>query len=267
MSNKTLIILGMHRSGTSLTARWLQECGLHIGERLAGSGTGNKDGHFEDLDFHDIHEESFVQRKIPYGGIEKIKPLELTEYEILKLNFLIKFKNEMNHIWGFKEPRTCLFLEYYNQLIPQAKYYVIYRHYTKVVDSLIRRDIKILIKKHTSSGQYQRYKFYLNKDKLIHKINNKANIYLKAWNIYNKKILNHLDKVPSNNFIINDIENVNSSSVLSSLNQWQFNLNNIPFSKIYNPDLLNEKNINIEFNNKLLVESNEIILNLQNLHT
>jgi hypothetical protein len=194
--------------------------------KIAGSGTGNKGDHFEDLDFHDIQDKIFVQRKIPYGGIEKIKPLELTEYDILKLNFLIEIKNEMNHIWGFKEPRTCLFLEYYNQLIAQAKYYVIYRHYTKVVDSLIRRDIKILIKKHTSSGQYQRCKFYLNKDKLIHQINNKANVYLKTWNIYNKKILNHLDKVSSDNFIINDIENVNSSCVLSYLNQWQFNLNN-----------------------------------------
>jgi hypothetical protein len=47
----------MHRSGTSLISQWLSHCGLHLGERLLGPGIGNAEGHFEDLDFLEFHEQ------------------------------------------------------------------------------------------------------------------------------------------------------------------------------------------------------------------
>ena len=50
-----LVIGGMHRSGTSLTASLLRGAGLFIGERLMGPYPGNERGHFEDLDFYEFH--------------------------------------------------------------------------------------------------------------------------------------------------------------------------------------------------------------------
>ena len=52
-----IIITGMHRSGTSLVASLLQEAGLSIGERLLGPSAGNRKGHFEDVDFVELHED------------------------------------------------------------------------------------------------------------------------------------------------------------------------------------------------------------------
>ena len=49
--NKILVVVGMHRSGTSLTTNWLQKCGLDIGAKLEGKEFSNPDGHFEDIDF------------------------------------------------------------------------------------------------------------------------------------------------------------------------------------------------------------------------
>ncbi|MEY2858272.1 MAG: hypothetical protein RLZZ74_2584, partial [Cyanobacteriota bacterium] len=44
-----MIITGMHRSGTSLTASLLQSAGVNLGDRLMSEDRGNSKGHFEDL--------------------------------------------------------------------------------------------------------------------------------------------------------------------------------------------------------------------------
>ena len=51
------MVVGMHRSGTSLITNWLYRCGLQIGEHLLEPGEGNVEGHFEDVEFLKIHEE------------------------------------------------------------------------------------------------------------------------------------------------------------------------------------------------------------------
>jgi len=51
MATNTLIIAGMHRSGTSLISQWLNRCGLNLGENMIGASSGNVEGHFEDIDF------------------------------------------------------------------------------------------------------------------------------------------------------------------------------------------------------------------------
>ena len=53
----TIVITGMHRSGTSLTASLLQSAGLNLGDRLMeATATGNPlKGYFEDLDFVEFH--------------------------------------------------------------------------------------------------------------------------------------------------------------------------------------------------------------------
>ncbi len=51
-----LLILGMHRSGTSLLARLIQHCGIDIGARLLGGSAGNEAGHWEDAVAVELHE-------------------------------------------------------------------------------------------------------------------------------------------------------------------------------------------------------------------
>jgi hypothetical protein len=46
-----LIVTGMHRSGTSLTAAFLQAIGVDLGDKLLQGNYGNPKGYFEDVDF------------------------------------------------------------------------------------------------------------------------------------------------------------------------------------------------------------------------
>jgi hypothetical protein len=46
-----LIITGMHRSGTSLTAAFIHKIGLDLGDNLLKYNYWNPKGYFEDIDF------------------------------------------------------------------------------------------------------------------------------------------------------------------------------------------------------------------------
>ena len=82
----------MHRSGTSLIAQWISRCGLNIGENLLPAHFTNKDGHFEDIDFHDLHEKIFSQHGITYGGFKHIENFKPTNEEKVTIQHLINIK-------------------------------------------------------------------------------------------------------------------------------------------------------------------------------
>jgi len=54
---KTFIVLGMHRSATSLAAKGLHMAGIDMGERLLGAMPSNPYGHFEDRDFIEMNDQ------------------------------------------------------------------------------------------------------------------------------------------------------------------------------------------------------------------
>ena len=51
MSQPPVLVVGMHRSGTSLLARMLQLLGVHLGDDLLPADQHNPDGYGEDKRF------------------------------------------------------------------------------------------------------------------------------------------------------------------------------------------------------------------------
>lgn len=136
----TLVISGMHRSATSLTAAALQAAGLSIGERLMGPFPGNPRGHFEDLDFVEIHREALQSQDLPeHGLIAEGGPLVLPSSCIHHAEAIIAARRASNRPWGFKDPRTVLFLDSWQALLPEAHWLFLFRDPFLVLDSLQRR--------------------------------------------------------------------------------------------------------------------------------
>jgi hypothetical protein len=247
MSNKILIILGMHRSGTSLVTQWLYKCGLRIGDQLAGPGRGNVEGHFEDLDFLHLHESILTSNKHPSTGFVTTALTEINKNTIVSIQSLLQFKNNLNQEWGWKEPRTCLFLEHYRNLLPNAKYIVLYRNYNDVVDSLIRRDFKNQESKFLKRSNFLSrfiWKHYKRKRQLAALYKEKATPYLKVWIVYNEELLKHLQSIKINNFIAINIENLveDSKEVFECIQQqWGFNLCYVDYRKVYKENLFQNK--------------------------
>lgn len=146
MKSPPILVLGMHRSGTSYLASLLRAMGAEIGHDLLGAANGNPHGHFEDRELVEFHERLLRQRALDdprmttrttmvtraFDG--RFGPDERREAQALLQSRASKAP------WGWKDPRTALFIDGWKTLCPDLRGIVIYRHPWAVHDSLLRRD-------------------------------------------------------------------------------------------------------------------------------
>ena len=138
IEQSVLAIAGMHRSGTSLATSLLQSSGVFIGDRLMGGGTGNSRGHFEDWDFVDLHRDALTSLGINREGWTTQTDLSFPDEYVKRAKDLITARQGYP-VWGWKDPRSTLFLSCWSQLVWEIKFVFIYRSPWDVVDSLFRR--------------------------------------------------------------------------------------------------------------------------------
>lgn len=260
MISKVLIIAGMHRSGTSLITQWLYRCGLDVGEKLLSSGIGNAEGHFEDMDFLHIHQQFLIQRNLPDTGFVDKPFSPLTDHEKKQLKTLLESKSIENKEWGWKEPRTCLFLDAYRELVPSAFYLVIVRDVNSTINSLLAREFKIhLAKFNPGKGGLGRLKWMLFKRKALRRIYKlHAEFFLRVWIHYYEQILHLLRSLPAERYIIAHYTSLvkDDTAVLNRLKtEWRFSLEHFPFSSVYKKELLSKpRNIGPYIKDKTLIQ-------------
>jgi hypothetical protein len=243
MQHQTLIIAGMHRSGTSLITNWLSRCGLQIGENLAAGGNGNIDGHFEDVEFLKLHEEILNNNSLHISGLVDAKKIELSPYQLGKLQSIINIKQQLYEQWGWKDPRTCLFLDTYSKLLPQAKYLVIMRDFQAVISSLINREFAHVDKKYMGRNYLQRmaWKHWRRSRREEKFYAEHAETYLKVWINYNEEILKTLKKLPADDYLVINYQLLleKDEQVIDFLkDKWKFDLNYFDFSQVYKNGLM-----------------------------
>ena len=134
-----LIITGMHRSGTSVVAAALASAGLHVGSRLMPGGRGNPRGHFEDLDFVSLHERILRANGIGTEGFTTATEIPVPPSLADEAVLLVEQRRLGQTPWGWKDPRTTLFLEWWARLLPEARFLLLFRSPAEVIDSLFRR--------------------------------------------------------------------------------------------------------------------------------
>lgn len=252
------MIVGMHRSGTSLVTQWVHRCGLHVGGRLLEENVGNQDGHFEDRDFLEVHTRFLLNRKVCGDGFISTSPKPLSEPELKELKALIAAKSHANIQWGWKEPRTCLFLPEYRALIPSAFYLLVFRGYNDTVNSLVVRAHRYHEKKYRTKKGLSKLIWDLYKRKsLEHFFETRAELYLKSWIHYNEQILNHVSVLPANRYLFVHYEDLfqNDAIYFDHLNQeWGFSLDHVSFQSVFKKSLLSEtRNIEVYIKDKRLL--------------
>jgi len=140
--SQVLCITGMHRSGTSLTASWLERCGLPVhGSESHGPATGNPKGHFEDKQFVDLHASAIRAREPETAGwrtsAEEEIPIDREGLETARR--LIETRSRKHPVWGWKDPRTVFFLNQWKALLPELRVLLIWRPHDVVTRSLLHR--------------------------------------------------------------------------------------------------------------------------------
>lgn len=245
MNTNTLIIAGMHRSGTSLISQWLNKCGLNLGNTLLGASTSNRDGHFEDVDFYRFHIDTLTANNLAETGFITKPVKSLSDYQKEKLKRIIDFKNHINGQWGWKDPRTCLFLSHYRELLPNAYYFNIVRDYRSTVSSMLHRDFM---------GYEEKYlkRAWLSKQiwlkirrprRWLKYYREHAGLYLQVWLRYNEEILKNIQTLPAGRFMVVDYHNLfeQDKEVFDKLkDNWHFDLTYCEFKKVFKGDLLSK---------------------------
>ena len=243
---KTMLILGMHRSGTSLITNWLYNCGLQVGTELMGPGPGNTEGHFEDIDFYKLHMEILKDNNLDDSGIIDYTRVNISSAYKEEIKSLIESKNKQFDQWGWKEPRTCLFLDFYREILPDAYYLVIFRDYQFVVTSLLRRAfIEIDTLYETKKGFWSKLFWQKIKRKKVFKelCHQYAASFLKAWICYNDTLIKNIQMLPTYKYLVINYEMLkkDDQGIFSFLKtNWQFALNYFRFSDVYKENLLSK---------------------------
>lgn len=134
-----VIVIGMHRTGTSLLSRILHEVGIFMGN--------DQSKHNESLFFYRINESMLHER-----GASWIKPVIISnakpEYNasLFYRNYLgIKTNTTRlaalrDYEWGWKDPRNSFTLPFWMSIYPNAKVIHIHRNGVSVALSLMRRN-------------------------------------------------------------------------------------------------------------------------------
>ena len=136
--SKQLVIAGFHRSGTSATAQLLHRAGLFLGYELLEPLPSNPYGHFEDREVVNLHQEILADNDRTWLVGEPLLPV-VSGARWARARGMIERRNAEHALWGFKDPRACLFLMIWKYLLPDMKVLLVYRHFSESTHSLGRR--------------------------------------------------------------------------------------------------------------------------------
>ncbi len=133
---KTLLILGMHRSGTSCLTGSLQQAGLALGE-FSDWNPHNLKGNRENTEIMSLNEKVLNAN----GGSWDNPPKKVSWPPVFKARARqILEKYAEYPFWGFKDPRTIFTLEGWLDLGITPSHIGIFRHPLAVAGSLMRRN-------------------------------------------------------------------------------------------------------------------------------
>ena len=151
MKNKQLfVVLGMHRSGTSVITRALQVLGVDLGGNLLAPLKGDNDkGFWEDVEVNSLNIELL---KALGEDWHTLCPLEaedlasfpkISEFKFRAKEILLK-RLSVCDFFGLKNPRICRLLpfwqEVFSELPAKVNYVIAYRNPMSVARSLAKRN-------------------------------------------------------------------------------------------------------------------------------
>jgi len=140
---RTVLVLGMHRSGTSYLASVLAGMGVRMGDELLAADRGNPRGYFEDRAILSFHKRLLASRSKGLQTRADFLPgadfnPDWNDGERAEALALVRSLRK-DGPWGWKEPRTCLFVQEWLRILPDAACVAVYRHPLDIFHSFLRR--------------------------------------------------------------------------------------------------------------------------------
>ena len=145
-NKRCALVLGSHRSGTSVLSRALVAVGVFLGEDLYGPRSDNPKGFFEDQITNQLDDRFLNRIERQWNSLLLPDPVDsevISAYQnSLKKKVFSRFENKP--LWGLKDPRISRLWSYWLPVFVEADIEPIFimanRHPYSVADSLFKRD-------------------------------------------------------------------------------------------------------------------------------
>jgi glycosyltransferase involved in cell wall biosynthesis len=148
MRNKLIVVLGVHRSGTSAITRGLQALGVDLGETLMPPASGNNEkGFFEDTEISAFNDELLELLGGHWHSLPAISETDLSSEKLadIRMRAIGLLRSKLgSKPFGIKDPRIARLLPFWQQLFEHVgidvSYVIASRHPMSVAESLRKRD-------------------------------------------------------------------------------------------------------------------------------
>jgi hypothetical protein len=219
-----LIITGFHRSGTSLSAQIMHQAGLFLGYELLDPNPSNPYGHFEDREVVDLHQQILADNDLTWLVSNPFLPI-INPSRWRRMQELVERRSTEHRLWGFKDPRACLFMMPWKYLLPDAKILLVYRHFSGPARSLARRHSNALFLKEGNEHIHRR--FWQEPD-----------LALRMWLTHNNALLAFAHAYPKDTLAVSlDMIKDGFPIVWAIERRWGLGLREVPLGEIFDPDI------------------------------
>jgi GT2 family glycosyltransferase/2-polyprenyl-3-methyl-5-hydroxy-6-metoxy-1,4-benzoquinol methylase len=206
-SSRPIVVTGMHRSGTSLVASYLSSLGIDMGDRLLAADAHNPHGYFEDTDFRELQGKILID-STP-DGVGGHRDWGWTENERLDRECLARWTESARALaatrssgyglWGWKDPRTTLLLEFWDEILDREAFYVLlYRFPWEVADSMQRLGTDVFL-------EHPEYAY-------------------RIWTFYNQHLLDFHRRHPDRSLLVSTNSLLQQPERLASLMRGKFGI-------------------------------------------
>ncbi len=145
------VVLGVHKSGTTLVSRTLHASGINMVDHADESTDYDEGGHYERASVVDLNHQLLSGCMIPPLGaiVRRDGVNEQGHYDDVAIAWKLprrptrKQRKEMRRIiqdcgrryadWGFKDPRTCLTYPVWQSELPAHALVIVYRGFIEVL--------------------------------------------------------------------------------------------------------------------------------------
>ena len=145
--SRAIVVVGMHRSGTSAVARGLKALSVYLGRNFLDAQPENPTGYWEDKGIVELNERVLKALRLTWDGVAPIARRSFGGWRMWRLRREARRYLRRSFIeeplWGFKDPRTLRLLPFWRRVLHESDvndaYVLVIRNPSSVAASLFKR--------------------------------------------------------------------------------------------------------------------------------
>jgi hypothetical protein len=155
MKYKEVVVIGMHRAGTSMISGIIHRLGIVMGESMLGSVWSNPLGLYEDEEFVKINKKILNNVNSNWYNIPDRREISTVDSQIIEyVEDSIRKRKKHGSPWGWKDPRTTITYPIYHEFLSNPYIIKCTRDVTNIAMSLKRKNDIPVRKGEILAGKY-----------------------------------------------------------------------------------------------------------------